>query len=75
VDDYSQQISLRVDGDVPLASLDLLTCVVAARPPLPVVLADCESMIATVGVMFRPLERRPCSRNTRATRSQVPSSR
>jgi hypothetical protein len=32
-------------------------------------------MIATVGVALRPLERRPCSRNAWATRSQVPSSR
>jgi hypothetical protein len=58
-----QQVALRVDGDVALAAFDLFARVVAARPPLPVVLADCESMIATVGVVFRPAARRPCSRS------------
>lgn len=73
--DHRQQVALRVDRDVPLSPLDLLTRVVTALPPFSAVLADCESMIATLGVVFRPLAVRPCSRSDLVTRSHVPSSR
>ena len=72
---YGQYITLRVDRDVPLAPFDLLARVVTPPPPFNAVLADCESMIATVGVELRPPALRPCSRNDLVTRSQVPRNR
>jgi hypothetical protein len=49
MNDDRQQISLRADCNMPLAALDLFAGIVTARLPLPVVLADCKSMMATVG--------------------------
>ena len=51
---HRQQVSLRVYRDVPLTALDFLARVVTAPPPFSAVLADCESIIATVGEGFRP---------------------
>src|ERR1035437_6365084 len=73
--DHRQQIALRVYRDMPLASLDLFARVIAAPPPFSAVLADCESMIATVGVASRPRAWRPCSRSVLPTRSHTPLSR
>jgi hypothetical protein len=73
--DHRQQVALRIYRDVPLAALDLLARVVAAPPPFSAVLADCESIIATVGVAFRPPALRPCSRSACPTRSHTPLSR
>ena len=57
MDDDVQQEAQRVDQDVPLATLDLLTRVVARRieprPPFCAPFAVCESMIATVGLASR----------------------
>ena len=50
-----QQVSLRVYRDVALASFDLLARIVTALPPFSAVLADSESIIATVGVGLRPI--------------------
>jgi hypothetical protein len=75
VHDRSQQIALRIYRDMPFAAFDLLAGVVAALPPFSAVFADCESTIATVGVAFRPLALRPCSRSILPTRSQTPLSR
>ena len=72
VDDHRQQVALRIDRNVPLAPFDLLARIVTAPPPFSAVLADCESTIATLGMVFRPRAWRPCSRNTLFTRSQVP---
>ena len=52
----------RVHGRV-LFALDLLASVVTAAPPFSAILADCESTIATLGAVFRPLALRPCSRS------------
>jgi hypothetical protein len=49
MNDDRQQISLRADCNMPLAALDLFAGIVTARLPIPVVLADCKSMMATVG--------------------------
>ena len=73
--DHGQYVSLRVDRDVPLAPFDLLARLVTPPPPFSAVLADCESMIATVGLELRPAALRPCSRNNLVTRSQVPRNR
>jgi hypothetical protein len=54
VDDDGQEQAHRVYDDVPLASLDLLAGVVAARPPFSAVFTDWLSMIAAEGVGFRP---------------------
>ncbi len=62
VHNHRQQVALRIYCDVPLAPLDLLARVITAMPPFSTVLADCESMIATVGAVFRPPALRPCSR-------------
>lgn len=71
----SQHIALRVDRDVPLAPFDLFACIITPPPPFKAVLADCESMIATVGVGLRPPALRPCFRKDLVTRSQVPRKR
>jgi hypothetical protein len=70
-----QQVALRIYRDVALAALDLLARVVTALPPFSAVLALCESMIATLGVAFRPFALRPCSRKVFPIRSQRPLSR
>ena len=70
-----QQVALRIGSDVTFADLDFLARVVAACPLLLVVLADCESTMATVGVAFRPATRRPFSRSVCPVRCQSPSSR
>src|ERR1035437_4060969 len=69
--DHRQQIALGVYRDVALAPLDFLACVVTAPPPFSAVLADCASMIATLGVAFRPCAFRPCSRSVLPTRSHT----
>ena len=85
----SQQIPLCIYHAVALAPLDFLARVITAPPPFSAVLADCESIIATVGVAFRPPAfhptdddlsagtpaLRPCSRSALVTRSHAPSSR
>lgn len=52
--DDGQKQAQGVYNDVPLASLDLLAGVVAARPPFSAVFTDWLSMIAAEGVDFRP---------------------
>jgi hypothetical protein len=69
--DHRQQVALRVYRDVPLAPLDLFARFIPAPPPFSAVLADCESIIATVGVAFRPCALRPCSRSVLPTRSHT----
>ena len=49
--------------------------VVTAPPPFSAVLADCESIIATVGVAFRPCAFRTCSRSALPARSHTPLAR
>ncbi len=70
-----QQVSLRVYRDVALASFDLLARIVTALPPFSAVLADSESIIATVGVGLRPIALRSCSRSALVAHSQTPLSR
>lgn len=72
---HRQQVALRVDGNVPLAALDLLARIVTALPPFCTVLTDCESTIATLGVELRPWLLRCRSRKVLQTRSQAPLSR
>ena len=73
--DHGQQVALCVYRDVAFAALDLLARIVTALPPFRAVLADCESIIATLGMMFRPFALRSRSRNVLPMRSQVPLSR
>ncbi len=54
VHDDRQEQAQGVYDDVPLASLDLLAGVVAARPPFSAVFTDWLSMIAAEGLGFRP---------------------
>jgi len=54
----------RIDNDVPLASVDLLARVVAAKPPFSVVLALWLSTIAVEGVGLRPAFSRTFSRRS-----------
>jgi hypothetical protein len=65
VDDNVQQEAKRVDENVPLATRDLLACVIPRRikrrPPFCAPLALWASMIATVGLASRPA----CSRTAR----------
>lgn len=49
VDDHREQEALCIDGDVPLAALDLLAGVIAPLRAFATVFTDCESMIATLG--------------------------
>jgi hypothetical protein len=72
---HRPHVALRVDRDVPLAPSDLLARIVSPPPPFKAVLADCESMIATLGVGLRPPALRPCSGKDLVTRSQVPHKR
>ena len=65
---HRQQIALRVNRDVALATLDLLARVVAPRPPLSAVFTDCESSIARLGSDFRPCAKRPVRRRALTTR-------
>ena len=59
MDDDAEQQARGVDRDVALAALDLLSRVVAARPPFSVVLTLWVSMIAALGLGSRPF----CSRS------------
>ena len=58
MDDDVQEEAERIDENVPLATLDLLACIVARRidrrPPFCAPLALCASMIAAVGLASRP---------------------
>jgi hypothetical protein len=54
VDDHAQQQARGVDREVPLAALELLGRVVAARPPFSVVLTLWVSRMAAVGLGSRP---------------------
>jgi hypothetical protein len=73
--DHRKQIALRVYRNVSLVPLDLFARVVTAPPPFSAVLADCESMIATLGEALRPRAWRPCSRSVFVTCSHAPLSR
>jgi len=71
----SQHIALRADRNVPPAPFDLFACILTPSPPFKALLADCESMIATVAVGLRPPALGLCSRKDLVTRSQVPHKR
>lgn len=58
-----------------LAPAHFLGCIVAAWPPFSVALTLWLSIIAALGVAWRPLCFRTCSRKAFITRSQVPSKR
>ena len=61
---------------MPLASGYPFTSVVASRPPFSVVFTDWLSMMAALGVAYRPAASRTRVRKASSTRSQVvPSSR
>ncbi len=69
-----------VHYDMALASGDLLTGVIAPRPPFPVVFTDWLSILeqsgmAALGVASRPAASRTRERKASATPAQVPSSR
>ncbi len=69
--DHRQQIALGVYRDMALAPLDFLARGLTAPAPFSTVLANCESMIATLGEAFRPCALRPCSRSALPTRSHT----
>jgi len=53
-DDRQEEVALRVGGDVPLAALDPLACIVAALPPFWRRTVVSLAMIAMVGSGSRP---------------------
>lgn len=53
-DDRQEEVALRVGGDVPLAALDPLACIVATLPPFCTVFTLWLSIMATVGSGSRP---------------------
>ena len=62
VHDDAQDQTEHIDYDVPLSALDFLARVVSAIPPFSTVFTDWLSMIAAVGVGFRPASTRTCLR-------------
>jgi hypothetical protein len=62
VHDDTQYQTEHIDHDVSLSALDFLARVVPAVPPFSTVFTDWLSMIAAVGVGFRPAPTRTCSR-------------
>jgi hypothetical protein len=75
MDENLQDQPIRVDEQVALAPLDLLTAIKAASPPFCVVFTDWLSMIAALGVGLRPAFTRTASRKALCIRLQVPSLR
>ena len=59
--------------DVSLSTVDLLTSIIATRPPFSVVFTLWLSMIAALGVGFLPSASRTQGRSVSLTRSHVPS--
>ena len=72
---HDQQQPQRIDQDVALAAGYQLGGIEAARPPFPVVLTDWLSMIAALGVAWRPAACRTCSRNKSCACSHTPARR
>jgi hypothetical protein len=75
MDELVEDQPLRLDQQVPLAAFDLFAPVVAAPPPISLVLTDWLSMMAALGVGSRPCLTRTCSRSAVCMRSHVPSLR
>ena len=61
---HCQQQPRSVYDDVSLSSTDVLTSIIATRPPFSVVLTDWLSMMAALGLTARPSARRNWSRRT-----------
>ena len=72
---HGQEQSHGVHYNVPLASGNPFTRVIAPRPPFSVVFTDWLLMMAALGVASRPAASRTRARNVSSTRSQVLSSR
>ena len=70
---HIQQQSCGIYYDVSLSTIYLFACVLAARAPFSVVLADWLSMIAALGSGLLPSDSRTAGRNSSCTRSHVPS--
>ena len=72
---HVQDQSHGIDQQVALAPLDLLAAIIAARPPFCVVFTDWLSIMAALGVGWRPALVRTCSRKAVCIRFHVPSLR
>jgi len=72
VDHHHEQQAQRVYRARPLASFDLLACVIATDPPFSVVLTLWLSMIAALGLSSRPSLARTWVRSASWMRSQTP---
>ena len=70
---HRQQQAYGIYDDVSLSTVDLLTSIIATRPPFSVVFTLWLSMIAALGVGFLPSASRTQGRSVSLTRSHVPS--
>ena len=70
---HRQQQAHGIYDDVSLSTVDLLTSIIATRPPFSVVFTLWLSMIAALGVGFLPSASRTQGRSVSLTRSHVPS--
>jgi hypothetical protein len=75
VDLNGEKHSKRIDEDVAFSSVDFLARIVSAKPPFSVVLTDWLSMMAALGVGFRPSWRRTCARKVSWMRFHTPAAR
>jgi hypothetical protein len=75
MDHHSQKQSQSINYDMALATCNLLTCIIATRPPFSVVFTDWLSMMAALGVGSLPSASRTLGRKVSWMRSHVPSSR
>ena len=69
---HRQQQAHGIYDDVSLSTVDLLTNIIATRPPFSVVFTLWLSMIAALGVGFLPSASRTQGRSVSLTRSHVP---
>ena len=69
---HRQQQAHGIYDDVSLSTVDLLTSIIATRPPFSVVFTLWLSMIAALGVGFLPSASRTQGRSVSLTRSHVP---
>jgi hypothetical protein len=75
VDLDGEDHSERVDDEMTFSSVDFLARVISAEPPFSVVLTDWLSMMAALGVGFRPSWRRTCARKVSWMCFQTPATR
>ena len=75
VNQHRQQQPQGIHGNVAFAPFDFLASIETALPPFNVVLTDCESMMATLGLAFLPARRRSAWRKASSARRHAPDKR